>query len=395
MVRSVAQLLRVAAFLRGSNGGERKESSRILGGTLLPQYSSSGRVGLTMLIRKCRRLIAHRGLRRREDQSTAAWAPFTITCCMMMSVGLVVTMRPSSESSPSSAKHCLMEGGDSCGVPPRRRTIRRNRRPPEFGAKVPKLTTTRGVVNTNRNDTSSTNDDDTTASSLAVMDEEEDRVSNCPMCKQFSRGPCGIIFQRWLACTDCHTGKVDYSTGEPLHLSKCADFAVELAECLDENTDYYNKDEYEEEIDVGQQLKDSSELKDAWTVFVNEMEDCILSGKYTVQPFTATLDPKIKIRANTTTGAAFFVLSSENENDEQQQHRKQQPILVAAYILDNKSNVIAAGSQEDMYMDDELGCVLQFKISDGMKSVTARAIYDTTASDDGILIFSRTILVPV
>ena len=346
-----------------------------------------------MLIRKCRRLIAHRGLRRREDQSTAAWAPFTITCCMMMSVGLVVTMRPSSESSPSSAKHCLMEGGDSCGVPPRGRTIRRNRRPPEFGAKVPKLTTTRGVVNTNRNNSSSTNDDDTTASSLAVMDEEEDRVSNCPMCKQFSRGPCGIIFQRWLACTDCHTGKVDNSTGEPLHLSKCADFAVELAECLDENTDYYNKDEYEEEIiDVGQQqLKDSSELKDAWTVFVTEMEDCILSGKYTVQPFTATLDPKIKIRVNTTTGAAFFVLSSENENDEQQQ----QPILVAAYILDNKSNVIAAGSQEDMYMDDELGCVLQFKISDGMKSVTVRVIYDTTASDDGILIFNSTKIVPI
>jgi hypothetical protein len=313
---------------------------------------------------------------------------------MMMSVSLVVTMRPSSESS-SSAKHCLMEG-DSC-VPPRRRTIQRNRRPPEFGAKVPKLTTTRGVVNTNRNNTSSTNDDDTTTSSLAVMEEEEeeedeeDRVNNCPMCKQFSRGPCGIIFQRWLACTDRHTGMVDYSTGEPLHLSKCADFAVELAECLDANTDYYSKDEYEEEIDVGQQLKDSSELKDAWTVFVNEMEDCILSGKYTVQPFTATLDPKIKIRANTTTGAAFFVLSSENENDEQQQ----QPILVAAYILDNKSNVIAAGSQEDMYMDDALGCVLQFKISDGMKSVMARAIYDTTASDDGILIFSRTMLVPV
>ena len=345
---------------------------------------------ITMLIRKCRRLIAHRGLRRQEDQSTAAWAPFNITCCMMMSVSLVVTMRPSSESS-SSAKHCLMEGGDSCVPPRRRRTFRRNRRPPEFGGTVPNLTTTRGVVvATNR---SSTNDD-TTTSSLAVMDEEveeEDRVNNCPMCKKFSRGPCGMIFQRWLACTDCHTGKVDYSTGEPLHLSKCADYAVELAECLEENTDYYSKDEYEEEIDVGQQLKDSSELKDAWTVFVTEMEDCILSGKYTVQPFTATLDPKIKIRVNTKTGAAFFVLSSENENDEQQQ----QPILVAAYILDNKSNVIAAGSQEDMYMDDELGCVLQFKISDGMKSVTARAIYDTTVSDDGILIFSRTMLVPV
>ena len=91
-------------------------------------------------------------------------------------------------------------------------------------------------------------------------------------------------------------------------------------------------------------------------------------------------------------------LSENNATDKQQQ-----PIfLVAAYILDKNSNVIAAGSQEDMYMNDELGCVLQFKISDSMKSVTVRAIYDTTAArydddDDGggILIYSRTMLVPV
>jgi hypothetical protein len=91
-----------------------------------------------------------------------------------------------------------------------------------------------------------------------------------------------------------------------------------LAECLEENTDYYSKDEkHVEEIDVGrqqqqhqqQQLKDSSELKDAWTVFVTDMEDCILSKKYTVQPFTTTLNPKIKIRANTTNTGAAFLLS--------------------------------------------------------------------------------------
>jgi hypothetical protein len=108
-------------------------------------------------------------------------------------------------------------------------------------------------------------------------------------------------------------GKVDPSTGQPLHLSQCADLAVELAECLEENTVYYSKDEkHEEEINVGrrqqqqqQQLNDSLELKDAWTVFVTDMEDSIRSGKYTVQPFTATLDPKIKIRTKTTnTGAA-------------------------------------------------------------------------------------------
>lgn len=289
---------------------------------------------------------------------------------MCAAVGLEKTVCPSSTQweSPS----CLMEGH---GVPPRR--IKR-RRPQEFGAAIPTLTA-RGLAK------NSGSISDTTAS-IAV---EEDDRSNCPMCKKFGRGPCGDIFQRWLACTDCHTGKINSSTGEPLHLSKCADFAVKLAECLEVNTDYYTKDENEEEIDDGQQLKDSSELKDAWTVFVSDMDDSILSGKYTDLPFPATLDPKIKIRA--TTGAAFFV-SSENENDEQQQ----QPLLVAAYILDDNSNVIAAGSQEDMYMDDDLGCVLQFKISKGMKSVTASAIYDSTANDvDGILIYSRTMLVPV
>jgi hypothetical protein len=318
-----------------------------------------------------------------------------------MSAGcLVAAMHPSKQSS----SYCLLEAGHGGVMPPRR--IQR-KRPPEFGATIPTLTRGRERLATNRN-AGTTNDN--TSTTLAA---EDDNRNNCPMCKKFSAGPCGNIFQRWLACTDCYTGKVDPGTGQPLHLSQCADLAVELAECLEENTVYYSKDEkHEEEIDVGrqqkqhqqQQLTDSSELKDAWTVFVTDMEDCIRSKKYTVQPFTATLNPKIKIRANTTTntGAAFFVMSSsENNDNDEQQPQQQQPLsLVAAYILDNNSNVIAAGSQEDMYMNDELGCVLQFKISDGMKSVTVRAIYDTTAGsndddDDGILIYSRTMLVPV
>lgn len=335
----------------------------------------------------CRRFIARRCLHQ-EDQSCAtcplAW------CVMSAAVGLVTT-RPSSTQSESSS--CLMEAGGHGVHTPRR--IKRRTRPPEFGAAIPTITgAPRGMAKNSRR-----SNNYSTTTSTAVVEVEEDKSNNCPMCKKFSRGPCGNIFQRWLVCTDCHTGKVNSSTGEPLHLSKCADFAVELAECLEENTDYYTKDENEEEIvDDGQQLlQDSSELKNAWTVFVTDMEDSIRSGKYTVRPFPAALDPKIKIRANTTTGAAFF-MSLENENDEQQQPQQQQPLLVAAYILDDNSNVIAAGSQEDMYMDDDLGCVLQFKTSIGMKSVTARAIYDDTTAnddDDGILIYSRTMLVPI
>lgn len=261
----------------------------------------------------------------------------------------------------TSSSHCSMET-----MPPKRS---KPRRPPEFGATIPTVTT-RGFATNRSNDTS-----------IPDVAGRED----CPMCKKFSAGPCGGIFKQWLACTDVHTGR--YSSGEPLHLSMCSDFAEKLAGCLEENVDYYSKNDEiskHDEDNNGQELGlNSSEvdldLKDAWRVFVSGMEDDIVSGKYIVLPFPEKLTPKMEVRISTRTGAAFFMPTND-----------QKPII-AAYILDDHSNVIAAGSREDMHMGD-LGCVLQFKVSKDMKSATARAIYDT--DHDGVLMFSRTILVP-
>ncbi len=261
----------------------------------------------------------------------------------------------------TSSSHCLMDT-----MPPKNS---KPRRPPEFGATIPTVTT-RGLATNRSNDTP-----------IPGVAGRED----CPMCKKFSAGPCGEIFKRWLACTDVHPGRD--SCGEPLHLIVCSEFAEKLAGCLEENADYYSKNDEDNKNDVtniGQDLGLNStevdlELKDAWRVFVSGMEEGIISGKYRVLPFPEKHTPKMEVRIATRTCAAFFTPTND-----------QKPI-VAAYILDDRSNVIAAGSREDMFMG-ELGCSLQFKVPNDMKSATARAIYDT--DNDGVLIFSRTSLVP-
>ena len=200
------------------------------------------------------------------------------------------------------------------------------------------------------------------------------------MCKKFSQGPCGEIFKRWLACTDVYSGRD--SSGEPLHLARCSDYAVELAGCLEQYADFYSAyDENHNGQDRGLNSTEADvDLKGAWEEFVCEMEDGIISGRYRVLPFPEQLDPKIKLRIATLTGAAFFVPENGGKP------------IIAAYLLDDKSNVVAAGSREDMHVGD-LGCVLTFKVSNDMKRATARAIYDT--GHVGVQIFSRTVLVPV
>jgi len=209
-----------------------------------------------------------------------------------------------------------------------------------------------------------------------------DNREDCPMCKKFSRGPCGEHFTKWLACTDANPGKND--SGEPLHLTRCSDFAEKLAVCLDEHIAYYStNDDTDDAVDDNEdaEARDGA-LKDAWKKFVTEMEDAIQTGKYSLLPFPHNIQPKMEVRLSTHTGAAFF----------KPEHNKQ-PIL-AVYILDDSSNVIAAASREDMYMNNHPGCVIQFKILEGMKSATCRAIYDTDGEDD-VVIYTRSMLVPI
>ncbi len=259
---------------------------------------------------------------------------------------------------------CSMEAASHLARPNQRR------RPPEFGSTIPSMSR-RGMA---------TKFSDTSIPAIDVNDRED-----CPLCKKFSSGPCGELFKKWLACTDVNPGKDD--NGEPLHLTRCSSFAERLAECLDENSPYYSKDsedEVEHDVNIGNKGTNSAEgdgmLKDAWTEFVSGIEDGIKSGKYSLLPFPATITPRVEVRISTHTGAAFFV----PENDAQP--------IIAAYILDDSSNVIAAASQKDMYMNG-LGCVIQFKVMEGMKSATCRAIYDMEG-DNVSIVYTRTMLVP-
>ena len=265
---------------------------------------------------------------------------------MCLGIGGVIAHFKSS----SSSTRCLMEGS------PRSR-------PPTFGATIPNINiTTRGLTYI-----TTRNKGDSDISNIDIDDSD-----NCPMCKKFSKGPCGDVFKRWLACTDEWTGKYALN-GEPLHLDKCSTFAESLAKCLDENTEYYTKE------DTTTTDKHDIELTDAWIKFVNAMESGIVSGKYAVISFPKEeVYPKIQISLATRVAAVFF------NNQEK---------IIAAYILDDNGQVIAAGSKEDINIEG-LGCVLQFKVNDGLRSVKCRVIYDIgNNEDEEVEIYSRTVLI--
>lgn len=145
---------------------------------------------------------------------------------------------------------------------------------------------------------------------------------------------------------------------------------------MDANAEYYDDDAASDD----QERKESaSELKASWGAFVKEMEDGIVSGKHDALHFPEDINPTVQVSSATRTGAIFFVRESSG-----------QP-LIAAYVLSDNGNVVAAGSNGDMDMG-KLGCVLQFKVSGDMQSAKVRAIYDTEKDD--VAIFSRIVLLP-
>jgi hypothetical protein len=273
----------------------------------------------------------------------AAWA----SLCVGMSM-----MKPKTY-------HCMAEAN-----PQQLPNIRRRKRPPTFGSTVPSMTK-RGLKPGIGGD----------LATVVVDDREED----CPMCKKFGSGPCGDIFKQWLKCTDKHPGKD--AAGEPLHLTHCLDFAEKLGECLDTHSVHYSSKDNEEDTKQHQksQSQDANTLKAAWCEFVSEMEDGIKANKFTTLPFPDENKPSMHFNPKSKTGAAIFSPDVDGAS------------IITAYIIDDNSNVIAAGSKEDMDMGS-FGCVLRFDITDDVKSATIRAIYD---SDESVVrIFTRTMLVP-
>ncbi|KAL3788843.1 hypothetical protein ACHAWO_008168 [Cyclotella atomus] len=234
----------------------------------------------------------------------------------------------------------------------------RRKRPPKFGSSMPSISS-RGISMSGIN-----------------IDEVNSNREDCPMCKKFGSGPCGGIFKRWLDCTDQHPGKD--ADGQPLHLSKCFEFARKLSKCLDDNSDYYTK--YDEKRKSDESDEDV-ELKVAWSEFVKETEEQIISRVYQLQEFPLDVTPTIHVRLESRTGAASFKPQRDDGSS-----------IVVAYILDENGNVLAAGSKEDMDMGSQFGCILQFDMPATMKAATCRVIYEE--GNDNVTVFSKTMLVP-
>ncbi len=267
----------------------------------------------------------------------------------LMCVGMSITK--------SKSFHCMAEAS-----PYQNNNTRRRRRPPTFGSTIPTITK-RGI---------------TTDIGKDITSETAGDREDCPMCKKFGSGPCGDIFKTWLDCTDKHPGKG--ANGEPLHLTKCLDLAEKLGECLDTHADHYTSTGNEDKQQEQAKSQKTDQLKSAWSEFVSEMEDGVRTKAFATSSFPEKCIPSCQFKPSSKTGAAIFATDIDGAP------------IIAAYILDDNDNVLAAGSKEDMDMG-RFGCVLQFELLDEtIKSVTCRAIYDS--DDSNVTIFTRTMLVP-
>ena len=60
----------------------------------------------------------------------------------------------------------------------------------------------------------------------------KEEKNDCPLCKKYSRGPCGPLFQKWIDCID---GK------EENNQSDCDYLLAPLDQCLKSHQAYYDK----------------------------------------------------------------------------------------------------------------------------------------------------------
>lgn len=186
---------------------------------------------------------------------------------------------------------------------------------------------------------------------------------DCPLCKKYSQGPCGELFQKWLTCTDQHRhegdGKID----------RCAHFATPLAQCLKQNEELYdNMRVYDDEPEG---------LHDQWVSVVQQIES---SNK--PQPFPTGLRPTLEYRPQLGTGIAGFFFD----------YKPNHPIIMA-YVKDTKTGeLLAAGSMTDLFEYNGRG-ILKLIIPTSIEAVTVSALYDGGDDNDDLWL-THQVLVP-
>jgi hypothetical protein len=273
---------------------------------------------------------------------------------------------------------CRLEGKTNDGR-------RRPRPPPRFTRHVPRMTenlrTGRRSFSSSRVSAAAAAHDssqDVLAAADAIVNKKKD---DCPICRKYSKGPCGRLFTDWMACADANSGK-DRATGEDLHLTQCSELAEKLAKCLGEHAEEYSGplnydgDDVDDK-EVGDRSGDISikDLADAWYELIGDLESP--SSTISKKPFPSDIAPELEVRPSSGWGVGAFAPTDGRGEP-----------LVLAYLRDQSGVVLAAGSGEDL---GESGGLLRFHLHKNTDSVSAYAIY---GGEEGDPIYKRTVRIP-
>lgn len=208
------------------------------------------------------------------------------------------------------------------------------------------------------------------ANSLSSINTTTEEEEDCPICRKYSQGPCGSLFQEWLKCTEANRG-VDPKTQEELHLSKCSHLAAPLGECLETNKYFYDN------LNIYDEVQEEEALLTEWTSVVREVEEQQQSDKEPLD-FPPSLAPDLQIRPSTNTGMAAFVYR-DTENKK---------VLTLAYVKDAETGqLLAAGSLQDLWEWQDKYGVLRLLIPPRTTTIVACALYDD-------VLYSKTQRVP-
>jgi len=117
---------------------------------------------------------------------------------------------------------------------------------------------------------------------------------DCPLCRKYSKGPCGILFQNWhgQCIPDSQYDKKSSSNTDKSKdssaLLTCDELVAKLDQCWKENSLFYDSislydDDDNDEVstttvksDNNIKIKITPTLKDEWEIFVNDLEGKLL-----------------------------------------------------------------------------------------------------------------------
>ena len=179
--------------------------------------------------------------------------------------------------------------------------------------------------------------------------------SDCPLCRKYSQGPCGTLFQTWRQCTKHH---------EETYLKDCAQQFEKLQSCLEQHQDYYCDDD-DDDDDNHDDDDIMDEKQQAWQELIDETLNDL-----NPQPFPTK--PILQFQNHHKVATACFV---------------QYTNLVFCFVQDNNNNnktLLAAGSKQDLQQEKEYA-LLHFPLLSETTSITVSAVYEQPADDRVIL----------